>query len=97
MQPGSLSRDTPDSFGFMGYILWAPEPLPSDSSLDVLCPFMGLLVYGHRPFHLCPRAVVAVLLERPRIQESRPIDPIVGQTNLGWIRLKDIYSIWPLD
>ena len=64
VQLKSSSRDTSDSFGFVGCILWAPEPLPSDSRLDVLCPFMGLLVYGHRPFHLCPRAVVAVLCLR---------------------------------
>ena len=27
-----------------------PEPFLSDCSLDVLCPFVDLLVYGHRPF-----------------------------------------------
>ena len=42
--------------------LWASDCAGSgpfiDCSLDVLCPFVGLLVYGHRPFDLCPRAVL---------------------------------------
>ena len=41
--------------------LWASDragPRPFiDCSLDVLCPFVGLLVYGHRPFSLCPRGL----------------------------------------
>ena len=42
------------SSGSWAVILRAPEPLFSDSSLDVLCPFVGLLVYGHRPFSFMP-------------------------------------------
>ena len=52
------SKDSPDFCGFVGCDTRAPSPLFSSSSLDVLCPFVGLLVYGHRPFDLCPRAVL---------------------------------------
>ena len=44
------SRDSPDFCGFVGCDTRASSPLFSSSSLDVLCPFVGLLVYGHRPF-----------------------------------------------
>ena len=44
------SKDSPDFCGFVGCDTRAPSPLFSSSSLDVLCPFVGLLVYGHRPF-----------------------------------------------
>ena len=43
------SKDSPDFCGFVGCDTRAPSPLSSSSSLDVLCPFVGLLVYGHRP------------------------------------------------
>ena len=43
------SRDSPDFCGFVGCDTRASSPLFSSSSLDVLCPFVGLLVYGHRP------------------------------------------------
>ena len=38
--------------------------LSSSSSLDVLCPFVGLLVYGHRPFRFMPTGFVTVLCLR---------------------------------
>ena len=41
-----------------------PEPLLSDCSLDVLCPFVDLLVYGHRPFSLAHGLSVYVLCLR---------------------------------
>ena len=54
VSPHPPSRDSLGSFGFVGIDRVGPGPLFIDCSLDVLCPSVGLLVYGHRPFSLCP-------------------------------------------
>ena len=58
------SKDSPDFCGFVGCDVRAPSPLLSSSSLDVLCPFVGLLVYGHRPSRFMPTGFVTVLCLR---------------------------------
>ena len=55
--PHPPSKDSSGSFGFVGIDLVGPGPLFIDCSLDVLCPLVGFLVYGHRPFSLCPRGL----------------------------------------
>ena len=57
VSPHPPSRDSSGSFGFVGIDRVGPGPLFIDCSLDVLCPLVGLLVYGHRPFSLCPRGL----------------------------------------
>ena len=60
----SSLKDSPDFCGFVGCNTRASSPLISSYSLDVLCPFVGLLVYGHRPFRFMPTGFVTVLCLR---------------------------------
>ena len=49
----SSSRGSLDLFGFVGFPVYGPRALfYTRCSLAILCPFCGLLVYGHRPFDL---------------------------------------------
>ena len=45
------------------------------------CALQCVKVALHGVYSMCGLQCV----ERPRIQESRPIDPIFGPTILGWI------------
>ena len=48
----SSSRGSLDLFGFVGFLRTGQGPFYTCYSLVILCPFCGLLVYGHRPFDL---------------------------------------------
>ena len=50
---GSHREEAPWTYsGSWGYLLRAKGPFYTCYSLVILCPFCGLLVYGHRPFDL---------------------------------------------